>query len=121
MMAGYLKTPLAARLGIEKGCRAAQRLLLLRALNVAPFQSEAGEVFSKSVGIVCRALCVRDTLNSCRAASDSVDVVRQVRCTFRSLKPSSHSETQAEVIRTVLGVDVRITQVSEAVWHFEVT
>jgi RNA 3'-terminal phosphate cyclase (ATP) len=40
--------------------------------------------------------------------------------TFHSTEPSSHSRTQAEVIRTFLGLQTRMTQVSGLIWRFEV-
>lgn len=40
---------------------------------------------------------------------------------FRSMQPSSHARTQAEVIRTFLGTETRMTPVSEKVWQFEVS
>jgi RNA 3'-terminal phosphate cyclase (ATP) len=39
---------------------------------------------------------------------------------LRSLEPSSHAQTQADVIRTFLDVETRFERVSERVWHFEV-
>jgi RNA 3'-terminal phosphate cyclase (ATP) len=39
---------------------------------------------------------------------------------FRSLPPSSHTRTQAEVIRAFLGVETRMEEISEHVWEFEV-
>jgi RNA 3'-terminal phosphate cyclase (ATP) len=39
---------------------------------------------------------------------------------FRSLPPSSHTRTQADVIRAFLGVETRMQEISEHVWEFEV-
>lgn len=39
---------------------------------------------------------------------------------FRSLEPSSHARTQAEVIRAFLDVEIRIEAACEGVWQFEV-
>ena len=39
---------------------------------------------------------------------------------FRSLEPSLHARTQADVIRAFLGVDTRMEPVAGAVWHVEV-
>jgi len=39
---------------------------------------------------------------------------------FRSVKPSSHAQTQADVIRTFLGIETRMNRLSETAWHFEV-
>ncbi len=39
---------------------------------------------------------------------------------FRSLEPSLHARTQADVIRAFLGVDTRMEPVSGTVWHVEV-
>lgn len=38
---------------------------------------------------------------------------------FRSLEPSSHARTQAEIIRMFLGTETRMTPVSDRVWQFE--
>lgn len=39
---------------------------------------------------------------------------------FRSMQPSPHARTQAEVIRRFLGTETRMRQVSELVWQFDV-
>ena len=39
---------------------------------------------------------------------------------FHSTEPSSHSRTQAEVIRTFIGLQTRMIRSSEALWRFEV-
>lgn len=39
---------------------------------------------------------------------------------FRSMQPSSHARTQAEVIHMFLGTETRMTPVSKTVWQFEV-
>jgi RNA 3'-terminal phosphate cyclase (ATP) len=39
---------------------------------------------------------------------------------LRSLEPSSHARTQADVIRTFLEIETRFERCSERVWHFEV-
>jgi len=40
--------------------------------------------------------------------------------TFRSLAPSAHARTQADVIRRFLGVETRMCAVSDRAWQFEV-
>lgn len=40
---------------------------------------------------------------------------------FRTLKPSLHAQTQAEVIRTFLGTETRMQEISERVWQVEVS
>lgn len=39
---------------------------------------------------------------------------------LRSLEPSSHARTQADVIHVFLDVETRLERVSESVWHFDV-
>lgn len=39
---------------------------------------------------------------------------------FRTLAPSSHARTQAEVIRTFLGVETRMTAETDGAWRFEI-
>jgi RNA 3'-terminal phosphate cyclase (ATP) len=39
---------------------------------------------------------------------------------FRTLAPSLHSRTQAEVIHTFLGVETRMDALADGVWHFEI-
>jgi len=39
---------------------------------------------------------------------------------FRSLRPSSHAHTQAEVIHTFLGIETKMSQVTDKAWHIEV-
>ncbi|HET6611207.1 MAG TPA: RNA 3'-terminal phosphate cyclase [Kofleriaceae bacterium] len=40
---------------------------------------------------------------------------------FRTLEPSSHTKTQADVIRTFLGCEIRMERIDPKTWHLEVS